>query len=279
MTDPSTVSVEHDGLRFDVRVAGPEDGVPVLLLHGFPQTSRSWLAVMDRLADAGLRLVAPDQRGFSPGARPDGVSSYTMEALGGDALAVADAMGFTGFHLAGHDWGAAVGWHLAAGHADRVLSLTAFSIPHLAAFGWALRHDPEQQRLSTYMATFRTPDAAERELMADDAAALRAMYDGAVAVEDVEHYVELMAGGALTPGLNWYRATGRELSQTPVVEVPTTYVWGDRDRATSHAAARRCEEFVSADYRFVTLEGITHWSLDEVPDVAAAEIGRRAVSA
>lgn len=265
--------VEHDGLTFDVTLAGPRDGVPVLLLHGFPQSARSWWQVVDRLADEH-RLVVPDQRGYSPGARPTDLSAYAVERLAADALAVASASGHERVHVVGHDWGATVAWQLAAHHADRVLSLTALSIPHLAAFGRALREDPEQQRLSAYLADFRRP-GHEDALLADDARELRAIYDGVVADDDVEAYVRLMADGALTPALGWYRAMGRELGAMPPVRVPTTFVWGEDDRATSEAAATWCADHVEADYRFVPLPGVSHWSPDEVPDVVAAEVRRR----
>ena len=274
-----TTTVEHDGLTFDVRVAGPEDGTPVVLLHGFPQSSLSWEQVIERLDGSGLRLVAPDQRGYSPRARPAEVGAYSIDRLAGDVLAVADALLGPRFHLVGHDWGASVGWYVAAHHPDRVASLTALSVPHLAAFGWALAHDEEQQSLSAYLQRFRRPEQAETDLLADDARALREIYDGAVAADDVEAYVALMRGGALTPALGWYRAMGRELAQTPPVRVPTTYLWGERDRATSAAAAQRCGDHVGADYRFVPLPGGTHWTPDESPDQVAAEVLARVTSA
>ena len=268
-------TVEHDGLVFDVLLAGPDDGIPVVLLHGFPQTSLSWAAVVDRLDGAGLRLVVPDQRGYSPGARPTDIRAYGVDRLVGDVLAVADALAGPRFHLVGHDWGASLAWHLAAHQPERVATLTALSVPHLAAFGWALAHDPEQQALSAYLTEFRRPGKVEAELLADDAHRLREIYDGVVPDADVEAYVALLRGGALTPALAWYRAMGRELAATPPVRVPTTYLWGERDRATSTAAAHRCGDFVEADYRFVALPGRTHWLPDEVPDeVAAAVLAR-----
>ena len=268
-------TVEHDGLVFDVLLAGPDDGVPVVLLHGFPQTSLSWTAVVDRLEGTGLRLVVPDQRGYSPGARPDDVAAYGMGRLAGDVLAVADALAGPRFHLVGHDWGASIAWHLAAHEPERVETLTALSVPHLAAFGWALVNDPEQQELSAYLREFRRPGQVEAEFLADDAQRMREIYDGVVPAADVEAYVALMRGGALTPALAWYRAMGRELATTPPVRVPTTFLWGERDRATSTAAAHRCGDLVEADYRFVALPGRTHWLPDEVPDeVAAAVLAR-----
>lgn len=270
-----TTTTTPDGLVLDVTVHGEDGATPVLLLHGFPQTARSWDGVARRLADDGLLLLAPDQRGYSPGARPADVGAYGVDALVGDALAVLDDHGLEQVHLVGHDWGSSIGWVLAARQPERVLSWTALSVPHLAAFGHALATDPEQQRLSAYIRRFRRPGEAEEALLADDAAGLRAIYDGAVAEGDVEAYVALMRDGAMTPALSWYRAMGSELASTPPVRVPTTFVWGEQDRATSEAAALGCAAHVEADYRFVRLPGVGHWSPDQVPDVVAAEVRAR----
>ncbi len=277
--DAEQIRVDRDGLALDVTLVGDAGADPVLLLHGFPQDARSWRRVAEHLGDDGLRLVAPDQRGYSPDARPEEVAAYGVEALVGDVLAVADAVGAATFHLVGHDWGASVSWSLAAAHPERVRTLTALSVPHLAAFGRALREDPEQQRLSAYIGRFRKPGEAEEALLAHDATALRAIYDGAVAADDVEAYVALMREGALTPALSWYRAMGRELSETPPVTVPTTFVWGEEDRATSESAALGCADFVEADYRFVRLPGVGHWSPDQVPAVVADAVRERVRSA
>ncbi len=268
-------STTRDGLRLDVVLHGRDGATPVLMLHGFPQSARSWRAVAGHLADEDLLLVAPDQRGYSPGARPADVAAYGIEELVADALAVADDLGLGRFHLVGHDWGSSVAWVLAARHPERVLTLTALSVPHLAAFGRALATDPEQQRLSSYIKRFRRPGEAEEVLLADDAAGLRAIYDGAVPAEDVEAYVALMRGGALTPALSWYRAMGADLGGTPPVRVPTTFVWGEQDRATAEAAALGCGAFVEADYRFVRLPEVGHWSPDQVPGVVAEEVRAR----
>ncbi|MGH9182018.1 MAG: alpha/beta fold hydrolase, partial [Acidimicrobiales bacterium] len=133
------ISVPGDGeLVFDALAAGPDDGPLVLLLHGFPQSSGEWRSQLAALAGQGYRAVAPDQRGYSPGARPDGVDAYRMPLLVGDVLAMADELGAGRFHLVGHDWGAAVAWYTAAAHPDRLLSLTAVSVPHPMAFAKAL---------------------------------------------------------------------------------------------------------------------------------------------
>ena len=276
-TPVRTFEVERPVGPIPVHAWGPEDGEPVLLLHGFPQTSRSWHAVAQLLLEArpDLLVLAPDQRGYAPRARPEEQAAYGVEELTGDALAVADAVGADTVHLVGHDWGASLGWHLAAHAPQRLRSLTALSIPHLAAYGWAVRNDPEQMRLAEYLGVFRTPGHGETALMKDDARRLREIYAGQVAEADVEAYVSLMRDGALTPALNWYRQMGRELKDTPTVSVPTTYAWGSEDQAVSRAAAERCGEHVSGAYAFVEWPGATHWTPDELPREVADAILHR----
>ena len=136
-------------LTFDVRVDGPEDGRPVLLLHGFPETSASWAAVTPLLTEAGLRTYAVDQLGYSPGARPAEVEAYALPNLAQVTADLMTALDVPRADVVGHDWGANVAWALAAWHPDRVRSLTAVSVPHPAAFTAAWRADPEQRRRIT----------------------------------------------------------------------------------------------------------------------------------
>src|SRR3954452_22673516 len=250
------LQVDVGDLTFDVRTDGPEDGPPVLLLHGFPQTSLSWSAVTPLLAEAGLRTYAPDQLGYSPGARPGEVDAYSMPAL---AQVTADLM--TGLDVpradvVGHDWGANVGWTLAAWHSDRVRSLTAVSVPHPAAYTVAYRVDPEQKERSAYIRLFWQAGKAEDVLLEDDARRLRRMLSGGegetgVPAEAIEEYVSVLsAPGALTAALNWYRAMSSSDRVDPV-GVPTTYVWSDGDVAIGRTAAEACANYVTGDYRFV----------------------------
>lgn len=264
-------------LSFDVRETGPADGRPVLLLHGFPQTSRSWDAVADRLVAAGCRCLAPDQRGYSSGARPDGVAAYGMDAIVGDAVGLLDALGLDRVDVVGHDWGANVGWLLASWHPDRVRTLTAVSVPHPRAYGAAMRHDPEQQQKGSYIKLFLLEGKAEETLLAEDARRLRRMFAGGELSDDaIEHYVATLSEpGALTAALNWYRAAFGGERRGPSLEqltVPTTYVWSNGDAALARSGAEACGQYVAADYRFVELDGVSHWIPEQAPDALAAAI-------
>jgi pimeloyl-ACP methyl ester carboxylesterase len=268
--------IEARGLTFDVYEGGPSDGPAVLLLHGFPQDHRQFELIAPRLHDAGLRTYALDQRGYSPGARPATVPEYRLAEPAADAIAVLDALGVETAHLVGHDWGAQVAWSLAAQHPDRVRTLTAISVPHPKALRLAMRSRPSQRARFAYMAVFRSP-VAERLLLARHGAALRAMMRpiGPRAVL----YAEAMAApGRLTGGLNWYRAltmSGRELRDTGIIKVPTTYVWSDRDPVFALTAALRTADWVEADYELVAVKGIGHWVPEEAPAAVADAILRR----
>lgn len=265
--------VEVGDLVFDTSITGPGDGDPIVALHGFPQTSASWSALTPRLVKAGLRVIAPDQRGYSPGARPSGVDDYLTETLADDVLGLAGALGLDTFHLVGHDWGAAVAWVVAARHPGRLRSLTVVSVPHLAAYGRALQDDPDQQQRASYIGLLRQEGRAEELLLADGARRLRAMYGEHVPAEHADLYVEtLSAPGALTAALSWYRAMRADLVDLPAVEVPTTYVWSDGDLAIGRGPAEACAGHVTGDYTFVELSGVSHWIPEEAPDALADAI-------
>jgi pimeloyl-ACP methyl ester carboxylesterase len=264
--------VDVGDLTFDVRAEGPADGDPILLLHGFPETSLSWTAVMPLLATAGLRCYAPDQLGYSPGARPAEPEAYSAPNLAQVTADLMTALGLDRAHVVGHDWGANVAWTLAAWHPDRVRTLTAVSVPHPGAYTLAYRADPEQKERSAYIRLFWQAGKAEEVLLADDARRLRRMLgveaETGVPAEAVDHYVSVLsAPGALTAALNWYRQMGSGPRVEPV-GVPTTYVWSDGDVAIGRTAAEACEQFVTGPYRFVELQGVTHW----IPEQAAGQL-------
>lgn len=262
---PLTITTAS-AFTFEATTWGPDDGEPILLLHGWPQNSRSWDRVAPLLAERGRRVVAVDQRGYSPGARPEGVEHYTTDQLAHDVIEIADALGWQTFDLVGHDWGASVAWVVAAHHGDRLRTLTAVSVPHLAAYGAAMATDADQQERGAYIGLLRQPGKAEEVLLENGGQRLAAMYQGVV--PEVDDYVAFFTQpGVLTASLNWYRAMGRELAELPPVNVPTTFVWGNDDLAIGRAGAEACGNFVTADYRFVELDA-GHW----IPDTHAAEL-------
>src|SRR3954449_9289963 len=270
-------------LTFDVRVDGPEDGRPVLLLHGFPETSLSWAAVTPLLTEAGLRTYAPDQLGYSPGARPAEVGAYALPNLAQVTADLMTALEIPVADVVGHDWGAQVAWALAAWHSDRVRSLTAVSVPHPAAYTVAYRTDPEQKERSGYIRLFWQEGKAEEVLLADDGRRLRRMLSGGegdsgVPEEAIEQYVSVLsAPGALTAALNWYRAMNSADKVDPV-GVPTTYVWSDGDVAIGRTAAEACANYVTGDYRLVELPAVTHWIPEQAPKELATAILDRIAS-
>jgi pimeloyl-ACP methyl ester carboxylesterase len=257
----------NDGLTFDVRDGGPPDGEPVVLLHGFPQDSSAFDRMAPLLHDAGLRTLAPDQRGYSPGARPPGRSAYRLRAVAGDVLALLDAAGLGSAHVVGHDWGGLVGWALGAWYPDRVRTLTALSVPHPAAIGRAVLTSDQGVR-SAYVAAFQVPLLPERLLLARDGAVLRGVLENGGLPEDaVARYVDRMRQpGALSSALAWYRAVPLAARDTVgPVTVPTLHVWSTGDAFLGPAATARTRTHVTGPYRLEVLEGVPHW----IPELAA----------
>ena len=265
--------VERDGLRLDVRDEGPRTGESVVLLHGFPQDSRCWAEVAPTLHDAGLRTLAPDQRGYSPGASPDDVSAYRIATLADDVVAVMDAAGVSSAHVVGHDWGGAVAWHLGAQHPDRVDSLTVLSTPHPAALARSMTRSLQPLR-SWYTVAVQVPVLPELVLSATLAPALR--LSGLPADLASRYAARLASPRGLRGPLAWYRAAGRRppwdllrTLGTGPVSVPTTYVWGRNDPTLGGVAARLTAEHVTGDYLFVELDA-GHW-LPELEPAGVAE--------
>ena len=259
------------GLDFRVRVGGPADGEPVLLLHGFPQHGGMWDAVVPALHEAGLRTYAPDQRGYSPFESP--VDGFRMPNLVADMIALLDEVGVDRAHVVGHDWGSVVGWHLAGSHVDRVRTFTALSVPHPGAVGRARHVDgSDQKERSSYMMLFAQEGKAEGFLLADDAAELWRIFEPLPRDQAASYVEPLLAPGALTGALNWYRQLERP--DLGPAQVPVTYVWGEEDWAMGPIAAHACADFVAPglDYRFVPVPGISHWIVDQIPDVVTREI-------
>jgi pimeloyl-ACP methyl ester carboxylesterase len=277
---------ERDGLVFDVRDEGPDDGDVAVLLHGFPQDASAWDLVVPSLHAAGLRTLAPDQRGYSPGARPSGRNAYRMQELVADTLALVDAARVARVHLVGHDWGGAVTWAALGRHPERFASAVVVSTPHPAALAYATTHSL-QGLMSSYIGLFQLPVVPELVLAPGLGAVLRA---SGLPADRAEHYARRMREpGALPAALGWYRALGLGVAgalprildprarpaasrpDRPSWTGPTTYVWGQHDPALGRTAAERTGRFVPGDYRFVELDA-GHWLPETRPAEVAAEI-------
>lgn len=266
------------GLAFDVRDEGPLDGDPVMLLHGFPERSTSWRHVAPLLHDAGLRTLAPDQRGYSPGARPPRRRDYRLTDLVGDLVALVDRLGRP-VHLVGHDWGAVVAWHAAATRPDLIRTLTAVSVPHPAAFSEAVVSTTQGLR-SWYMGFFQLPFLPELGLRLQPVQALLRR-SGMTEADLARFRTEIVEYGALPGALAWYRAlplTPPGAARTEVT-VPTTLVWSDGDVAIGRGGVERTPRWVSGPYELVVLEGVSHWIPTHAPDALAEAVLARIGSA
>jgi pimeloyl-ACP methyl ester carboxylesterase len=265
-------SFSRCGLTFRVADHGPADGPVVILLHGFPGSAATWDGVVGALVEQGRRVLVPDQRGYTPQARPAGRWPYRLRELVADVVALADAAEVDRFHLAGHDWGAIVSWALAAEHPERLCSLTALATPHPAAFAAAL---PRGQALrSAYIGLFWLPALPERLLLARSAAGLRAL----LAVSGLSppwreaYAAAMLEPGALTGALAWYRAL--EPSRPAAVgrvSVPTCFVAAAGDLSASPAAVARTGDFVDGPYRLERVQA-SHWLPEDHADLVARVI-------
>jgi pimeloyl-ACP methyl ester carboxylesterase len=259
------------GLEFDVIVDGPEHAPLVLLLHGFAESFHTWDAQIVALAQAGYRAVAPSQRGYSAGARPDPANTalYQFDHLVEDAMAIAAACGAPGrrFHLVGHDWGGSIAWGIADKYPARLASLTVLSRPHPNAFNRALAMpDGDQKHRSRHHRAFLEPDAAS-VVLANDAEWLRVRWEAnGVPPDAAERHLAVLGNpAAMEAALAWYRARGAIRTPLGPTEVPTLYLWGDADDTVGRPAAEGARDFVSAAYTFEVLPGVGHFAADQVP--------------
>lgn len=261
----------RSGLTFTTDVAGPTDGPLVLLLHGFPESRHSWRGALPDLAAAGYRAVAPDQRGYSPGARPDpaDLSNYAFEKLVDDAVEIAAAAGYDGkrFHLVGHDWGGQVSWGVADKFPERLASLTILSRPHPKSFRRALLNETgDQKHRSRHHRAFLEPETGGK-LLADNAKRLRdGLFGQGVPSAALEEHLSVLGNpAALEAALAWYRANKGLAADIGTIRVPTLYIWGDADATVGPDAAHGTREFVSAAFGMEVLPGVGHFVMDQAP--------------
>lgn len=266
-----TREIAVGGFTFTTGLAGPADGAPVLLLHGFPETRHMWRHQLAALGAAGFRAVAPDQRGYARGARPEDVGDYATDRLMADAVGIMAALGHARWHQVGHDWGGQLSWLIAAAHPEKLLSLNVLSRPHPAAFVRAMKEDTQQASRSGHHRAFREDDAVARMRAANLKPLREALARQGVPAADVEVYcAQLMEPGAIEGAMNWYRATGLSAADVPPVAVRTLYAWGTEDATVGRRAAELTAAYVTGPYEFVEIAGAGHFSVDQFPERVSA---------
>ena len=269
-----SLSIGANGLQFHALAAGPDHGPLVLLLHGFPEASHAWRRQIGPLAAAGMRVVAPDQRGIGRSSKPAGIAAYRLGLLADDIVAIVRALGRERAQVVGHDWGGVVAWHLAIHHADVVERAAILDAPHSAVFREYMGSHPSQRLKSWYMLFFQLPWLPEAVLRAGDFrrlahALVTTSRPGTFTPADLEVYrAAWRQPGALAGMLAWYRAVrlGSGSPHVPgPVAVPIRLLWGDRDQALEPALAEASIARCSAGEVF-HLPDATHWLQHEEPE-------------
>lgn len=274
MTSERISQFRNGRYTFDVIDSGPLDGTPVVLLHGFPQRASSWDAVSEHLHSRGFRTYAPDQRGYSPGARPRTRWGYRGSQLRSDIVALITEIGGP-VHLVGHDWGAGVAWAVAGTTPELISSYTAVSVPHPGAFIKSMVRS-KQLLLSWYMLLFQIPFVVE--LLLSRKSIAKALRHAGMTADMVAIYrKDIVEYGALSGGLGWYRGLPftRNSEFTSKVSVPTTMVWSDNDVALGRKGVDLTRDYVTGPYELEVYEGLTHWIPDEAPERLAESIAKR----
>jgi len=269
-------TIETNGIRLHVVQAGPKSGVPVILLHGFPEFWYAWRRQIPALVEAGCRVIVPDQRGYNLSDKPEGVKNYDIYTLTADIIGLIDALGYDKVNLVGHDWGAVVAWTLANKYPERLHKLAIMNVPHPAVMRRFLLRDFEQMRRSWYVFFFQLPWIPESGMSGNDwrgavrslrgTSKLRSFTD-----EDIVKYKESWSQpGAMTAMINWYRAVIRympTLPDDPRIKVPTLMMWGMKDFALSHRMARPSMDYVD-EGNLILFPEATHWvHLDAADEV------------
>jgi pimeloyl-ACP methyl ester carboxylesterase len=255
-------AVEVNGISLHVEEHGK--GTPVLLLHGWPDSSCVWRNQVPFLTQHGFRTIAPDMRGFGRSSRPAEVAEYALGKSVGDITGLLDTLGIESAHIVGHDWGAAVAWSLAMAHPDRVEKLVVLSVGHPS-----VPESIRQDEMAWYQLFFQFEGIAEANLAYGNWAWLRRFLRGAGDQERYEH--DLSRPGALTASLNWYRANlapkmpgpTREL---PAVPVPTLGIWSTNDHYLDGDRMENSGKYVKAQWRYEVIEGASHWIPLDAPD-------------
>ena len=273
--------IDGAGVQLHVRAAGPADGPLVVLLHGFPEFWYGWRHQIAPLAEAGYRVVVPDQRGYNRSDAPPQIAAYDLDLLTADVCRLIDAAGRERAHVVGHDWGAMVAWTLAMTHPERVRRLGILNVPHPRVFRRTLLTNPAQLLRSVYALFFQLPALPEWLLGRNDGQGLAwllrtsSRHDTFSDADIAAYRHAWKQPGRLRGMLHWYRAAfrrafRRDTPDAPII-APTLVLWGARDVALSRQmaapSADRCR-----NGRLVMLDDATHWVQHDAPDTVTRHL-------
>ena len=261
-THSRTVAV--NGLEFPVTVYG--DGPAVVFLHGFPDSRAVWRYQIQAVADAGYRVIVPDQRGFGNASRPQGEEHYRIDLLAADIIGIMDELGIARARLVGHDFGAGLAWFMAAHTPERFEQLVVMSVGSSGNPGW---DTIEQREASWYFDFFNKTGIAETALQAQDWDFFRRLtrHSG-----DQQHFIrDLSRPGALTAALNWYRANTRGWGglhgglNYPLIDMPVMGIWSSGDPFLKEPQMQQSAINVAGRWRYERIEDAGHWFMLEEP--------------
>jgi pimeloyl-ACP methyl ester carboxylesterase len=269
------------GLRMHAAVAGPEAGPLVILLHGFPQFWFQWRHQIPALAEAGYRVIAPDQRGYN---LTEKTPPYHIDTLVQDIVHLIDASGQREAMIAAHDWGAVVAWALAGRHPERVRKLAILNVPHPGPMGRALLGGHRRQMLkSWYVAFFQIPHLPEWMLSRSNyrplkRALMRSARPGTFSAIDLAEYARAWAqAGALSAMIGWYRglrvllAPEQRRTLLKRITAPTLILWGEDDLALEVEVAEESLHWLDHG-RMVRFPDVSHWIAEEIPDTVTRHL-------
>ena len=277
------------GVSLDVAVEGNPAHPPVILLHGFPESHRTWRYLIPELARDHF-VLAPDQRGYARSSKPEGKEKYAPHEILADLIALADHFDIGKFTLFGHDWGGAIAWMAAILRPDRVARLVILNAPHPVIFQRSLIEDSAQRAASQYMRVFRDP-GFEKNFTAKGAekfldVTFASHVEGGIDPEERAYYLDQWSQpGALTAMLNWYRASSIEvppvdakvdkptfpIPDLPPVAMPTLVIWGMKDPALLPCQLDGLADHVR-DLTIVRVPDAGHFIPWEEPDAVIAAL-------
>ncbi len=272
--------IRTNNINLHVMTDGPENGTPVILLHGFPEFHYGWRKQTPALAEAGFRVIAPDQRGYNLSDKPKGISAYDVDVLARDVIGLFDHFGIEKARLVGHDWGAIVAWATAIHYPERLEKLSILNVPHPDVMTDFVLHNPAQRKKSWYVFFFQIPWLVEWVLSRNDFEYLARMLtrsgrkDTFTEADLAEYKKAWSQKGALTGMLNWYRAVVRRGIDSAFssqklpprrVHVPTMMLWGKHDVALSSCMTQPSIELCD-NGELTFFDKATHWVQHDASD-------------